>query len=58
MAALGRARVCVLYKGGVEVPSDYSGVLYQELDVEGSWRFRLAAEIKAAGVDIDFNKLV
>ena len=58
MAALGRERVCVLYKSGVEVPSDYSGVLYQELDVQGAWRFRLAREIKAAGIDIDLNRAV
>lgn len=58
MAALGRAHVCVLYKGGVEIPSDYSGVLYEELDSRGSWRFRLAAEIKAAGIDVDLNNAV
>lgn len=55
MAALGRERVCVLYKGGVDVPSDYSGVLYEELDSAGAWRFRLALEIKSAGIDIDLN---
>lgn len=56
MAALGRERVCVLYKSGVEVPSDYSGVLYEELDGKGAWRFRLALEIKAAGIEVDLNK--
>jgi len=56
MAALGRERVCVLYKGGVEVPSDYLGVLYEELDAKGAWRFRLAAEIKAAGIEVDLNR--
>jgi predicted nucleotide-binding protein len=55
MAALGRERVCVLYKSGVEVPSDYSGVLYEELDGKGAWRFRLAREIKAAGIEVDLN---
>ncbi|WP_439606278.1 TIR domain-containing protein [Hydrogenophaga sp.] len=58
MAALGRANVCVLYKGGVEIPSDYSGVLYEELDGKGTWRFRLAAEMKACGLDVDLNKAV
>lgn len=58
MAALGRAHVCVLYKGGVEIPSDYSGVLYEELDSNGMWRFRLAAEIKVCGMDVDLNKAV
>ena len=58
MSALGRERVCVLYKSGVEVPSDYAGVLYQQMDDGGAWRFHLAREIKAAGVDVDLNKAV
>ena len=37
---LGRNRVCALYSLGVEIPSDYSEVLYQELDIEESWRLR------------------
>ncbi len=53
---LGRDRVCALYSPGVEIPSDYSGVLYQELDSRGSWRLELAKELKAAGYDIDMNK--
>lgn len=56
MAALGRERVCVLYKSGVDVPSDYSGVLYEELDSKGAWRLRLALEIKSAGIDVDLNR--
>lgn len=58
MAAIGRAHVCVLYSGGVEIPSDYAGVLYEEFDSKGMWRFRLAAEIKASGIDVDLNKAV
>jgi predicted nucleotide-binding protein len=58
MSALGRERVCVLYKSGVELPSDYAGVLYEEFDVKGAWRFRLAVEIQAAGVEVDLNKAV
>ena len=30
---LGRTRVCALYKGDMELPSDYQGVLYIEFDV-------------------------
>jgi predicted nucleotide-binding protein len=56
MAALGRERVCVLYKSGVDVPSDYSGVLYEELDSKGAWRLRLALEIKSAGIEVDLNR--
>lgn len=56
MAALGRQRVCVLYRGDVEVPSDYAGVLYLQLDDAGAWKFLLAREMKGCGIDIDLNK--
>lgn len=56
MAALGRERVCVLYKSGVDVPSDYSGVLYEELNSKGAWRLRLALEINNAGIEVDLNR--
>jgi len=32
LGRLGRERVCALYKEGVEIPSDYQGVLYTEYD--------------------------
>lgn len=57
ISALGRDRVCVLYKGGVEIPSDYTGVLYHSLDDAGAWRFLLAKEMKACGIDVDLNKV-
>jgi predicted nucleotide-binding protein len=53
---LGRRCVCVLYRPGVEIPSDYSGVLYLELDMKGAWRLELAKELKSAGLDVDMNK--
>lgn len=56
MGTLGRQRVCVLYSGDVELPSDYAGVLYLPLDAAGAWRFLLAKEMKASGIDIDLNR--
>ncbi|NJN06243.1 MAG: nucleotide-binding protein [Rhodobacteraceae bacterium] len=56
LGKLGRARVCVLYVEGVEVPSDYSGVLFVKLDTGGGWRLELAKELKAAGLPVDMNK--
>ena len=53
---LGRNRVCALYSEGVEIPSDYSGVLFIKFDEAGAWRLSLAKEMKAAGLDIDMNK--
>ena len=58
LGALSRKRVCVLYKDGVELPSDYAGVLYEQLDDRGAWRMKLALELKAAGVEVDLNKAV
>ena len=53
--SLGREKVCVLYKNGVEIPSDYFGVLYVEHDSAGAWHLRLAKELKQAGLDVDLN---
>jgi predicted nucleotide-binding protein len=52
---LGRKRVCALYIEGVEIPSDYDGVLYTKFDAGGAWRFELAKELKAAGMPVDIN---
>ena len=52
---LGRSRVCALYQPGVEIPSDYAGVLYVELDDRGAWRLQLAKELRAAGLSVDMN---
>lgn len=55
MGTLGRHRVCVLHTGDIELPSDYAGVLYLPLDAGGAWRFLLAKEMKASGMQIDLN---
>lgn len=57
LGALGRSRVCVLHKGQVEIPSDYLGVVYLQMDESGAWRFSLAKELKQAGLPIDLNAL-
>ena len=53
---LGRARVCVLYKEGVEISSDVQGVLYVPMDSGGGWRLSLANEMKQAGIKVDLNE--
>jgi predicted nucleotide-binding protein len=52
---IGRGNVCALYEDGVEIPSDYHGVGYVPL--AGAWRFELAKELRAAGIEIDLNLL-
>lgn len=57
LGRIGRDRVAALYEEGVEVPSDYDGVLFVPLDSAGGWRFLLARELKAAGLAVDFNRI-
>lgn len=58
MGKLGRRRVCPLYKRGVEIPSDYQGVLYTEIDDAGAWKTKLAQELVQAGFSIDLKALL
>lgn len=55
IAKLSRARVVPLVAGKVELPSDISGVVYVD---DTNWQIDIAKEMKAAGYNIDFNKLV
>jgi len=55
---LGRERVCPLYIKDVELPSDINGLLYTEIDHGESWKIKIAKEIKAAGYEIDENKII
>ncbi len=55
--ALGRKRVAAIYQQDVELPSDYSGVLFIPHDESGVWQLRLAKEIRASGIRVDLNKL-
>ena len=55
---LGRSRVAVFRKGEVEVPSDFGGVVYVDLDGDGAWKQRLGNELKEAGFQIDWNKIM
>jgi predicted nucleotide-binding protein len=55
---LGRGRACLLRKGAVEMPSDLYGVIYTDLDAAEGWKLKLARELKAAGFEIDLNRVV
>lgn len=55
-ALLGRERMCVLYKEGVELPSDIHGILYVPMDSSDGWRSKLGQEMQDAGLPIDLNK--
>lgn len=52
LGKLGRHRVMVLQKDGVESLSDYSGVIYERFDnASGLWQFTLVKELQAQGYD-------
>ena len=58
LGKIGRDRVCALVKGGVEIPSDYSGVVYIEMDDSNGWQLQLVKELRSAGLPVDANRLL
>ena len=55
---LGKPKVFVLHDPGVELPSDYNGVIYTRYDPAGAWRTQLAKAIKAAGFNLNLNQVL
>ncbi|MGC8644073.1 MAG: hypothetical protein ACP5XB_29790, partial [Isosphaeraceae bacterium] len=49
-----------LYRDGadLELPSDITGVVYTLYNTQGHWKLSLAQELKAAGYNVDANKLI
>jgi predicted nucleotide-binding protein len=58
LGRLDRTHVAALIKGDVEKPSDYDGVAYIPMDQAGAWKFELARELKAAGLNVDLNDVI
>jgi len=55
---LGRENVVALYRGSIELPSDYDGVLYTPYDSDsGTWRSELVAELKESGYQVSADAL-
>lgn len=54
---LGAKKVCALIKGTPEIPSDYRGIAYIEMDSNDGWKIPLATELRFAGLPIDLNKI-
>lgn len=55
---LGRARVCALKRGQVEIPSDFAGVVWELMDDSAGWKMRLGRELQDAGYPIDWNRVM
>jgi len=49
--------VCAIHEADVEIPSDFAGVLYVQMDPAGAWKLKVAREMKAAGLMVDLNLL-
>ena len=58
MGRLTRKRVCSLRKGDVEIPTDFAGVVWTDMDEAGAWRSALGKELQAANYEIDWNKIM
>lgn len=54
---LGRRRVIALLKDEIEIPSDFDAVVYTKVDGNDDWKYKLAKELKAGGLNIDLNKI-
>ena len=55
---LGRPKVFALTRGTVEMPSDFTGVVYHVLDFAGGWKLELAKEMLNASLQVDWNKVM
>lgn len=55
---IGRDKVCALMRGTLEIPSDYSGVVWERMDSSDGWKQALARELQATGHDINWNKVM
>ena len=55
---LGRSNVCALKKDEIELPSDYHGILYINVDSEGAWKTKLAQEIVESGIKINLDGII
>lgn len=56
LGILGRRRIAVLYRSGVELPSDLHGLLYIPFKTIAEARLQLVQAMKSAGLDVDANK--
>ena len=58
VGCLRRNKVCVFKSDELEIPTDFSGVIWNQLDSIGAWKYILLKELKEAGYDLDGSKLL
>ncbi len=52
---LGRNHVCALMRDEIEMPSDFTSIVYENFDSSGAWKLALGRELKAVGFEVDLN---
>ncbi len=58
MAKLGRDKVCALLEdSSIERPGDIDGIIYVIFGDNDEWKLRIAKNMKAVGLSIDYNSL-
>jgi len=57
---LGQEKVIALHEIGseLEIPSDYTGVLFVPFDKQGKWQFDIVRELKSIGINVDANDII
>lgn len=58
MGKLGRHKVCAFKSGDLDIPTDFSGVIWNQLDNAGAWKQVLSKELSEAGYNLDNTKLL
>lgn len=58
MGKLSRNKVfSMVYGDDIETPNDISGIVYEKLDDNDGWKFKLVAELERANYEIDRDKI-
>lgn len=58
LGRLGRGRVFIVGASNAAPLPGFARILVAQLDLGGGWQIQLARRMKAAGIDVDFNRLV
>jgi predicted nucleotide-binding protein len=58
MGRFAGKRVYALHEEGLELPSDYQGLVFIPYDAAGIWKLLIARAMKTANIEIDLNKAV
>lgn len=58
MAKLGRNRLALLVKDEIKILSDIMGTGYIKIQDNDGWEIQLAKELRAAGYEVDMNKVI